>query len=231
MIQMAENTLVELDRYLKTGSHIGTKFKTGDMKRYIFKKRHDGLNVLDVENIDKRIQIAAEFISRYEAPRIIVVSRRVYGQKPAEAFAKAIGARVIKGRFVPGTFTNPLGKEFIEPEVVIVTDPEADSQAVTEAVKLRIPVIALASTNNSLKDIDLIIPINNKGRKSLALTYWLLAREFMKHKGEIKKDDEFSIAIEEFEYELKEESRDEQREGGRFQRRRSDDGFRRERRR
>ncbi|MAG21970.1 MAG: 30S ribosomal protein S2 [Candidatus Diapherotrites archaeon] len=201
---MAENTLVPLDKYLKTGAHIGTKFKTGDMKRYIFKKRKDGLNVLDVENIDVKIRIAAEFISGFDLERAIIVSRRAYGQKPTKEFAKAIGARAILGRFVPGTFTNPLGKEFIEPSIVIVADPEVDNQAVKEAIKVKAPVVALASTNNYLRDIDLIIPINNKGRKSLALVYWLLAREILKKNGSIKTDEEFDDKLADFEYELKE---------------------------
>ena len=200
--------MVPLEQYLKTGAHIGTKFKTGDMARYIFKKRKDGLNVLDVENIDERIKIVAEFIGRYDLEKLVAASRRAYGQKPVEQFVKLVGGKAIKGRFVPGTFTNPAGKEFIEPSIVIVTDPEVDNQAVTEATKVKAPVVALASTNNSLKNIDLIIPINNKGRKSLALVYWLLAREILKKKGTIKKDDEFEDKLKDFEYSLKEEGSD-----------------------
>ncbi len=207
---MAEKNLVPLDKYLKTGAHIGTKFKTGDMARYIFKKRKDGLNVLDVENIDERIKIAAEMISEFELGKAVVVSRRAYGQTPAQEFAKALGAKALIERFVPGTFTNPRGKEFIEPSIVIITDPEVDSQAVAEATKIKVPVVALCSTNNSLKNIDLIIPINNKGRKSLALVYWLLAREILKKKGIIKKDEDFSAKLSDFEYELKEEGREEE---------------------
>ncbi len=217
---MAEKNLVELERYLKTGSHIGTRFKTGSMKRYIFKKRKDGLNVLDVENIDEKIRVAAEFISRFELSRLVVVSRRVYGKTAVTKFAEATGARALTGRFVPGTFTNPSGKEFIEPHIVLVSDPEVDSQAVKEAIKVRVPVVALASTNNYLKDIDLIIPINNKGRKSLALVFWLLAREILKKKGEIKKDSDFSMAESDFEYEMQEGSeREEDDSQKRFDRR------------
>jgi small subunit ribosomal protein S2 len=207
---MAEKSLVPLDKYLKTGAHIGTKFKTGDMRRYIFKKRKDGLNVLDVENIDERIKIAAEFISRFDLEKLVAVSRRTYGQKPAQEFAKLIGGRAVLGRFVPGTFTNPSGKEFIEPSIVIATDPEVDGQAISEATKIKAPVVALCSTNNCLRDIDLIVPINNKGRKSLALTYWLLAREILRSRGLIKKDEDFSQKLSDFEYELKEEGGEEE---------------------
>jgi len=196
--------LVELDSYLKTGSHIGTKFKTGDMKRYIYKQRRDGLKVLDVETIDARIKVAAKFLAGFDAKGIIVVSKKTYGQEPAKQFAEAIGGKAILGRFVPGTFTNPEAKKFIEPKVVIVTDPDSDKQVLKEVQKTKVPVVAMCSTNNSLRAIDLVIPINNKGRKSLALAYFLLAREIQKEKGEIKKDEDFSKKVEEFEYKLKE---------------------------
>jgi small subunit ribosomal protein S2 len=200
---MEEKTLLPLERYLKTGSHIGTRFKTGDMQRYIFKARKDGLKVLDVETIDKRIRITAEFLNNYELPKIIVVSRKTYGHAAVKKFAEATGAKFLTGRFMPGTFTNPKARSFTECDAIIITDPEYDKQAIEEAVKKRIPVIALCSTNNYLENIDLIIPINNKGRKSLALAFWLLARELLKLKGHIKKDEEFTMQAEEFEYQLK----------------------------
>lgn len=241
MIQMEETKdskhLVELDEYLKTGSHIGTKFKTGDMKRYIYKQRRDGLKVLDVETIDSRIKIAAKFISKYDSKGIIVVARKTYGQEPAKQFAKAVGGKAILGRFVPGTFTNPNAKKFMEPKIVIVTDPEADRQILKEIGRTKAPVIAMCSTNNNLTTIDLVIPINNKGRKSMALAYFLLAREVLKEKGEIKKDEDFKKKLEDFEYKMKEGQREQpRREQGGFGRgrqpddRRSDDrrgGFRR----
>ncbi len=196
--------LVELDHYLKTGSHIGTRFKTGDMQRYIFKQRKDGLRVLDVSTIDERIKIAAKLLSLFEAEKIVAISRKAYGQQPAKQFAAAIGAKAILGRFVPGTFTNPAAKGFMEPAILVITDPESDRQAVEESVRLKIPVIALCSTNNYLRNIDLVIPINNKGRKSLALVYFLLAREFLKEKKLVKKDSDFKKTAEDFEYKLQE---------------------------
>jgi len=215
---MAEKTLVALEKYLKTGSHIGTRFKTGDMRRYIFKSRKDGLKVLDVETIDSRLKAVANFLSNFELPRIVVVSRKVYGHTPAQKFAEAIGAKAITGRFMPGTFTNPSARLFVECDVLIATDSEYDGQAIKESVRKRIPVVAMSSTNNSISNIDIIIPINNKGRKSLALAYWLLARELLKLKGIIKKDEEFSITPEEFEYQLKEGEEEKTEERQRFRR-------------
>ena len=105
---------------------------------------------------------------------------------------------------MPGTFTNPEGKEFIEPDVIIAVEPEPDVQAVNEAAMVNVPVVALCSTNNSLRNVDLAIPVNNKGRKSIALVFWLLARELLKIHCKIKSDAEFTVTIEDFEYKMKE---------------------------
>jgi small subunit ribosomal protein S2 len=203
--------LIDLDEYLKTGSHIGTKFKTGDMKRYIYKQRKDGLKVLDVETIDNRIRTAAKFLAKFEGPGLVVVARKTYGQEPAKKFAEAVGGKAILGRFVPGTFTNPESKKFVEPQVVVVTDPDSDKQVLKEVEKTKAPVVAMCSTNNNLTTVDLVIPINNKGRKSLALAYYLLAREILKERGLIKKDEDFGKKLEDFEYKMKEGQEDQRR--------------------
>lgn len=214
-----KSTLVELETYLKTGSHIGTRFKTGDMERYIFKNRKDGLRVLDVSTIDERLRIAASFLSRFEPSRIAVVSRRLYGQEAVKQFSALVGATPLLGRFVPGTFTNPDNKSFFEPHVLLTTDPDSDRQAIKESVKARIPVISLGSTNSSLRNVDLVVPINNKGRKSLALAYFLLAREILKEKGTIKGDAEFGKTPDDFEYKLQEGSEEEPQPKKRVKRR------------
>ncbi len=208
--QQVVSTNPSIEKYLTTGAHIGTRFKSGDMARYIYKQRKDGLKVLDVQVIDQRVKLVGQFLSKYDPKRIVVVSRKVYGKTPAEEFAKAIGATSLTGRFVPGTFTNPQGKEFIQPSVVIVTEPESDFQAITEASRVKAVVVALASTNNLLTNIDIAIPINNKGRKSLALVYWLLAKEFLKATGAISSDEAFTKTVEEFEYPLKDGEAEEQ---------------------
>lgn len=200
-----QNLLVPADKYLKSGAHIGTRFKSGEMKKYIYKMRPDGLSVLDVQTLDERIRTAAAFIAKYNPEKIAIVSRRIYGKTPAEKFAEVIGAKAIVGRFIPGTFTNPSHKDFFEPRLLIATEPESDSQAIEEAARVKAPVIGLCSTNNSTKNIDLVIPANNKGRKGLALVYWLLAREVLKAKEQIKSDEQFERKVEEFEYKLTEE--------------------------
>ncbi len=191
--------LVDEDTYLTSGVHIGTQVKNKDMAKFIYKVRNDGLYILDINKTDERVRLAAKFLSKYEPKEILVVAQRQYGQKPAKKFAEVIGAKVVAGRFIPGTLTNPNLPEYIEPKVIFVNDPSADSQALKEAVKTGIPVVALCDANNRTSYVDLIIPTNNKGRRALALIYWLLGREILKARGEIKGDDEYKYTIDEFE--------------------------------
>lgn len=187
-------SLVPIDEYLAAGVHIGTQQKTENMMKFVYRVRTDGLYVLDIQATDERIKLAANFLSKYDPSRILVVSARQYGQFPAKMFAKAIGARSMVGRFIPGTLTNPTVENFFEPDVVIVTDPTGDAQVIKEAVDISIPVVALCDTNNMTSDVDLVIPTNNKGRKALSLVYWLLAREIAKANGSV-----FNYELENFE--------------------------------
>ncbi len=194
-----QSLLVAEDLYLTSGVHIGTQQKSADMRRFIFKVRNDGLYVLDIKSTDERVRTAANFLAGIEPERVLVVCQRQYGQKPAREFAKNIGAKSMVGRFVPGTLTNPLLPTFFEPDVIVVTDPSADQQALREAVNIGIPVVALCDANNDLKYVDLAIPANNKGRRSLALVFWLLTREVLRSKKVITRDDEFNLELDEFE--------------------------------
>ncbi len=197
-----EGLLVQEDVYLTSGVHIGTQQKSADMKDFIYKVRTDGLYVLDIKKTDKRIKMAARFLAKFNPERILVVAARQYGQKPSKLFARTIGANVFAGRFVPGTLTNPNLPEYTEPEVLLVTDPAADQQALREAMKLRIPVIGLCDANNETRNVDLIIPTNNKGRRALATVYWLLTREVLKARGDLASDEDFTSSLEDFEASL-----------------------------
>lgn len=201
---IAGNTelLVAEDVYLTSGVHIGTQQKSADMKGFIYKVRQDGLYVLDVKKTDERIRATASFLSRYDPKRILVVSARQYGQRPAREFSKAIGAPAFAGRFVPGTLTNPRNPMFVEPEVIVVTDPAADKQALNEALNLGIPIIALCDANNETRNVDLVIPTNNKGRRALACIYWVLTREVLLARGDLKDPADFNMEIEDFEARL-----------------------------
>ncbi|MBU2560216.1 30S ribosomal protein S2 [archaeon] len=192
---MMDDQLTTLDNYLAAGIHIGTQQKNADMKPYIYKVRDDGLYVLDVKKTDIKIREAAKFLSKFAPEKILVVSRRQYGQKPIEDFAKYSGVTAIAGRFIPGTLTNPNLDNFLEPEVVVVTDPRGDGQALQEASKIGIPVVALCDTDNSIAGVDLLIPTNNKGKKALTVVYWLLTQETLRERGLLTDD---FVPLEEF---------------------------------
>ncbi len=200
--ELSTELLVPEDMYLTSGVHIGTQQKSADMRQFIFKVRSDGLYVLDVKQTDQRVRAAAKFLSRYAPDQIVVVSARQYGQKPAKMFAKAVGVQVIPGRFIPGIFTNPALPQYMEPEVLFVTDPAADQQAVAEALNVGIPIVALCDANNETRNVDLVIPTNNKGRRALACIYWLMTREMLKEKKVIEKDADFKMVIDDFEASL-----------------------------
>ena len=194
-----EELLVPLDRYLEAGLRIGTHVKDKYMEQFIYGVRSDGLYLLDVRKTDERIRVAAKFIARYEPESVVAVSARQYGQRPVLKFCELTRIVPIVGRFLPGTFTNPTLKTYLEPELVIVTDPRADAQAVREAAIMGIPVIAMCNTDSSCSYVDLVIPANNKGRRALALIYWLLARQVLRERGEIPPDGDLPIPPEEFE--------------------------------
>lgn len=201
-VEIQTELLVPEDIYLTSGVHIGTQQKSADMKDFIFKVRPDGLYVLNVQKTDDRVRVAAAMLARFDPKRILVVSARQYGQRPAREFSKAIGAPAFAGRFVPGTLTNPVSPAYIEPDVILVTDPAADKQALNEAINLGIPVIAMCDANNETRNVDLIIPTNNKGRRALACIYWVLARQVLVERGDLKDPADFKLEIEDFEAKL-----------------------------
>jgi small subunit ribosomal protein S2 len=200
--QKNQEQLVSEEIYMTAGAHIGTRQKTADMKGFIYKVRNDGLYIIDVNKTDERVKIAAKFIAKYDPRQVLAVSVRQYGQKPIKKLSEFTGISILPGRFRPGTLTNPNAKGFIEPELIIVTDPLADVQSLHEACNIGIPVVALCDTNNETKHVDVIIPTNNKGRRALALVYWLLSREIMSEKGKITSIEEFPATIEDFEAEI-----------------------------
>ena len=197
-----EGMSVPEETYMTSGAHIGTRQKTADIKDFIYKVRNDSLYIIDVKKTDERIKTAAKLIVKYDPSNVLIVSVRQYGQKPIKKTSEYTGIQVLDGRFRPGTLTNPNSRGFLEPELLILTDPLADAQALHEAKNIGIPVIGLCDTNNETKHLDIVIPTNNKGRRALALVYWLLTRAVLKEQGKIKSYDEFKPEVEEFEAEL-----------------------------
>jgi small subunit ribosomal protein S2 len=191
--------LVPLELYLQAGVHIGTHTCTKHMEKFVFRVRPDGLYILDVKKTDERLRVAGKFLSRFEPSKIMVISTRQYGRQPVLKMAEFIGARPVVGRFTPGTLTNPKLEIYYEPEVIVLTDPRIDSQPLDEAIMVGIPVIAFVSTDNKLEGVDLAIPANNKGRKSLALLYWVLTRQVLRERGSIGSNDTLPVGPEVFE--------------------------------
>lgn len=200
--------LLPIVNLLSAGIHIGTRIKTKDMAYFIYRVRPDGLFVLDVKKTDERIGMAAKFISRFDPKKVVAISSRLYGRVPVQKFCEVTGCIPITGRFLPGLFTNSSHSDHIEAELLILTDPKADWQAVSEASAVGIPVIALCDTDNDFRDVDFVIPINNKGRRSLATVYWLLAREVLKARGEIFADGTLQVSLDSFETKLVEVPRE-----------------------
>ncbi len=182
---MAEETqmMIPIDQYLKSGIHIGTKFKTNHMANFIYKSRPDGLFVLNLQKIDERLKLASNMISQYAPEDIIVCCRRENGWKPVKLFGKVTGVRVFPGRYPPGILTNAALDTFIEAKLMIVVDAWPDRNPIMDAIKIGIPVIAFADTNNTANNVDLVIPSNNKGKKSLGVAFWVLANEYVKARG------------------------------------------------
>ncbi len=189
-----EQLLVPLDEYLKAGIHIGTKFRTKDMGPFVYKIRPDGLSVLNVQEIDKRIGVAANLLSKYEPKDILIVCRRESGWSIVKLLSKYTGIRVMAGRYPPGILTNIKLETFVEAKLILVVDPIPDKNAVLDAARNGIPVIALCDTNNDAIGVDFVVPCNNKGKKSLGLIFWILSKLYI----EKRKLGEFNTKIEEF---------------------------------
>lgn len=204
-VSVEEELLLPQDTLLSAGIHIGTRMKTKDMAPFIYRVRPDGLFVLDVKKTDERIRIVAKFLARFESSKIVAVAARLYGREPVRRFCDVTKATPVIGRFVPGMLSNPLYSGRIEPNVVIVSDPKADAQAVKEAGVIGVPVIALCSTDNDFAGVDFVIPTNNKGRRALAVIYWLLARQLLRERGELPPDGNLAPTIDDFEVKLTKE--------------------------
>ena len=197
----------EHSEYLEVGMHIGTKIKTPGMGRFIYKVREDGLYLLDMDTISERITAAAVMMARYDPSKIVITASRIYAVAAASKFAEVTGAKFITGRVMPGLFTNPNRSDYVEPDLVLISDTRNERQAIREAKKMNIPVISLCDTDNWIKFVDLIIPCNNKGRRSLAMIYFLLAKEFMKQKGSMQSDSDFKYSVSDFEAKMEMKTR------------------------
>ena len=204
MSQQVETTDIK-KKILSTGIRVGTQVKTKFMKPFITKASPEGLYMLDLDITLDKIKTAAKFINRLGTDKLIVCSARQYANTPIEKFCEVLDSKKLLGRFMPGTLTNPSLPYYIEPKLVLISDPQVDEQAVMEATNAGIPVIGIANTDNITSKLDLIIPANNRGRKALATVYWLLVRQILIEKGELKEDEPMKYEIDDFETKITEE--------------------------
>ena len=192
-------------KVISTGIRVGTQVKTKFMKQFIEKASPEGLYMLNIDMTLEKIKTCAKFINRVGAENIIACSGRQYAGIPIEKFCEMTGAKQLLGRFMPGTLTNPSLPYYVEPKLILISDPEVDVQALIEATNAGIPIIGIANTDNVTSKLDVIIPANNRGRKSLATIYWLLVRQILIEKGELKENESMKYEIDDFEAKMIEE--------------------------
>ena len=204
MSQQAEATDIK-KKILATGIRVGTQVKTKFMRPFITTASPEGLYMLDLDITLEKIKTAAKFINRIGTDNLIVCTGRRYAETPIGKFCEMLDAKKLLGRFMPGTLTNPSLPYYIEPKLVLISDPQVDEQAITEATNAGIPVIGIANTDNITSKLDVIIPANNRGRKALATVYWLLVRQILIERGELKENESMKYEIDDFETKITEE--------------------------
>ncbi|XP_074576686.1 small ribosomal subunit protein uS2y-like [Curcuma longa] len=214
---MASRTLSQKERdiqmMLAADVHLGTKNCDFQMERYVYKRRTDGIYIINLGKTWEKLQLAARVIVAIENPQdIIVQSARPYGQRAVLKFAQYTGAHPIAGRHTPGTFTNQLQTSFSEPRLLILTDPRTDHQPIKESALGNIPTIAFCDTDSPMRYVDIGIPANNKGKLSIGCLYWLLARMVLQMRGTIPSGRKWEVMVDLFFYRDPEEAKEQEEE-------------------
>jgi len=196
-----EATDEDIKKLLACKAHLGTKNLQAGMARYVYARRKDGIHVIDLHATWQKLILAARIIVAIENPADgCVISARPYGQRAVLKFSQLTGATFIAGRFTPGGFTNQIQDKFLQPRLLICTDPRTDHQAVTESAYVNIPVIAFCDTDSPMSYVDIAIPCNNRGRQAIGMLYWMLAREILRMRGTTPRSIPWDVKVDLFFY-------------------------------
>lgn len=173
-----ENALVPIEDYLKASVHLGTRVITPDMRKYVYRRRADGLAVFNTALLDDEIRKGAEYLADFSPEQAIIVCKREAGWKAVKKFSEITGMRSFTKKYPAGVLTNSQLEDFFEVDLVLICDPWVDKNALNDALRVRVPVMSICDTNNYTQGVKVIVPGNNKSAKSLGMLLYLLAKVY-----------------------------------------------------